>query len=179
MSATKKTRDKAPALVVPQSIEETDRLIRDYGMHTRALAAIDAKLARVSAKIKAAAEAAAAPHEAAKVLLFERIQAFADARRTELTQGKSKSVERPAGTIGWRVDPPSVKIKSKHTIKGIIAWLRHSSFRRRFLRTKYELDKEAMLKSPAKAGKVPGIQIVSDVEQFYIEPTQLKLAERV
>lgn len=173
-------RKKAVAVKVPATIAEADELIAAYGEHERALAAIATHLEEDSAKLKATAELSAGTHKRAMDELFARIQGYADAHRGELTgDGKTKRAERPAGIIGWRIDPPSVKLQPKATIKGVIAWLlqsRRTLRFRKFLRVKYELDKEAMLKDEATAETVPGISIMRDVEQFYIEPTQLTLA---
>lgn len=176
MTAARKTRLKAPALKVPQSLEEADALIRETGEHMNRLAEIGAALARESAALKAAAEEEAAPHKDALKTLKQRLQAFAEARRDELTaKGKTKTIELPAGAMLWRTKPPSVKVAGK--IADVIAWLAGSRFATAFLRTKLELDKESMLKAPADAAAVPGISIVSGEEEFAVLPAGLMLAE--
>lgn len=172
-AATRKT--KAPALKVPQSLEAADTLLAEAGEHMNRLAEIGAALARETAASKAVHEEAAAPHKAALKVIQQQLQAFAEARREELTQGgKTKTIARPTGFMLWRTKPPSISVKGK--VADVVAHLLGSRLATLFLRTKHELDKEAMLKHPADAATVPGITIVRDEEEFVILPAGLKLA---
>ncbi len=175
MSATS-SRKKAPALQVPQSAAEADAIIREIGEHTNQLVLIGADLQRETARLKEAHERLAEPHKQACKQLEKRLQAYAEARRSELTSdGKTKQVETAAGLFGWRTRPPSVKVTGK--IADIVDWLKTSYLAPKFLRTKHELDKETMLKEPDVAVTVPGISIERDVEDFYVLPAGLMLAE--
>jgi phage host-nuclease inhibitor protein Gam len=49
--------------------------------------------------------------------------------------------------------------------------------RRKFLRMKLEVNKEAMLADPDKAETIPGVTIARDVEVFYLEPKGAQLSE--
>lgn len=173
---TAKRKAKAPALAVPQSLDAVDLLLAQAGEHMNRLAEIGAGLARETAALKASFEAEAAPHKEALKLLERQLQAFAEARRDELTGGgKTKTIQRPTGVMLWRARPPSIAIKGK--VGDVVAWLLKSRFSSLFLRTKHEVDKETMLKHPADAEKVPGVSIVRDEEEFVILPAGLKLAE--
>ncbi|BCW89988.1 hypothetical protein sos41_31560 [Alphaproteobacteria bacterium SO-S41] len=179
MTAVRKPRTKSPTLHVPQSKDEANALIKAFGDHLNAITEIGTDLQRQSAALKDTAEAAAAPHKEALKLLEKQLQAFAEARRDELTQnGKTKTIELPAGHLVWRNDPPSVKVAGK--VSEVVAWLLDQAtpaIRKLFLRVKPELDKESMLKHAAEAAKVPGVSIIADVEKFAIIPAGLELAE--
>lgn len=178
MTAVKKPRAKAVAIAVPQSIEAASDLLAAYGEHANAIAIIDADLKSETAKLKVAAEADAKPHIDGLKTIFQQLQAFGDARRSELLKGGAKSAELTAGIIGWRIDPPSVKLQSKVKVDDVVDWLKTASRRvfRRFLRIKFELNKQAMLDDPELAAEVPGVTIVRDVEQFYVLPAGLALS---
>lgn len=176
MSAVaKKARAKAPALIVPQTAEAANELLLLYGHHANEVVRIDNRLAQASLRLKAVAEAKAKSHQDALKTIFKQLEAYGAANRTKLTDdGKSKTVSMPGGYIGWRVRPPKVTLRDK--VETIVEWLKTSRFRRRFLRIKWELSKEAMLAAPALAKSVPGVTITRDVEDFFVFPAGLDLA---
>lgn len=175
MTATKR-KTKTAALKVPQTAEAADALLAAAGEAMNRLAEIGASLARETAALKSAHEAEAGPHKDALKTIEKQLQAYAEARRDELTAGgKTKTIQMPSGVLLWRTRPPSVAVKGK--VGDVVSWLVRSRFAALFLRTKHELDKEAMLKAPDAAAKVPGIAIVRDEEEFAILPAGLKLAE--
>lgn len=95
------------------------------------------------------------------------IQTWCEAHRAELTQvGKTKTVNLITGQVSWRIRPPSVSIRGT----GAVLELLKSKGLERFVRTKEELNKEAMLADPDAVRTIPGISIVSGIEDFVIEP---------
>lgn len=173
-----KTKTKAPALAVPQNDDEADFLLRVYGEDQRALAgletAMNAELARVKAKFETDAE----PFKQALSLTFDKLRAWAEANRSRLTQGgKTKTVEMPAGKVNWRIRPPAVKFRKGIEIAEIVAAILKARLRRKFLRMKLEVNRDAMLEHPDDAKKIDGVKIVSGIEDFYVEPIGLELAE--
>ena len=66
----------------------------------------------------------------------------------------------------------------KAVVAAVLAWLSEKSAFAEFVRTKKEIDKDAILnqKERFSDGQVPGIKIVSGVEDFVIEPTEQELA---
>lgn len=95
------------------------------------------------------------------------IQTWCEAHRAELTQaGKTKTVNLITGQVSWRIRPPSVSIRGT----GAVLELLKSKGLERFVRTKEEPNKEAMLADPDAVRTIPGISIVSGVEDFVIEP---------
>ena len=95
------------------------------------------------------------------------IQTWCESHRAELTQsGKTKTANMITGQISWRARPPSVSIRGTNAV---IELLKNKGLDR-FVRTKEEPNKEAMLADPDAIRTVPGISIISGVEDFVIEP---------
>jgi len=111
------------------------------------------------------------PHQEKVSQLVEGLFAFAEAHRDELTDhGKRKTVEVPTGIFGWRMTPPAVKLRDVESILESLKALKLE----RFIRTKEEVDKEAMLKEPEVAGTVKGVSI-GQHEDFVAKPSELKV----
>ncbi|AAP96314.1 host-nuclease inhibitor protein Gam [[Haemophilus] ducreyi] len=99
--------------------------------------------------------------------LQKAVQAYCESRRDVLTNGgKQKTAYFPTGEVQWRVKPPAVVAKG---LESILDSLRKLGLFR-FIRTKEELDKEAMLKEPEIARSISGISIREGVEEFVIKP---------
>lgn len=190
---TKIRKTKAPAIDVPQSDAAADAILRAYGEKMRALAEIELKLKADTAILKAQAEADAKPIEDALKTMFQQLQAFAAAHRDRLTEkGRTKTVAMPAGQMGWRQKPPSVRwakgVDAEAVLDGVRA-LAKRLFRRSdpedqkravtvqgFIRTSHEPNKEAMLAAPELAMLIDGVIIGSAGEVFFVEPVALELA---
>ena len=170
-----RTKAKGPAIAVPQTDEEADELLRIYGEELRTLADLETEMNTKIAKTKATYETEAAPHRDSAEMKFQQLQAWAEANRARLTQdGKTKTVELGNGKVSWRLRPAAVKIAGK--IEDVIATLRALKLSR-FIRTKYEINRERMLQEPKRAAGVKGVRIVDDVEDFIVEPIGLELSE--
>ena len=99
--------------------------------------------------------------------LQKAVQAFCESCRLELTNGgKQKTAYFTTGEVQWRVKPPAVVAKG---IDGILESLRNLGLFR-FIRTKEELNKEAMLAEPEVARSISGVTIREGVEEFVIKP---------
>ena len=175
MGKAKKTVSKAPAAPLPQSRVDVSNLIAGIGADQRALARIEADLAAEVTAAALAAKEKALPLEARLKVDRKAVQAWCEARRDEITgRGKRKTVRFAAGVVRWRATPAAVTVKG---VAGAIAWLkRRNALGRKFLRVKVSLDKEAMLKEPKDAARVPGVTIKGG-EQFEIEPTAVHLGD--
>lgn len=100
------------------------------------------------------------------------VQAWCESRRDELTQnGKTKTGSFNTGEVQWRQRPPSVAIRGADSV--IEALKTHGLIR--FIRTKEEVNKEAMLNEPELAGTVAGVTIKTGVEDFVITPFEQEL----
>ena len=164
-----KTRLKAQTLAAPQSREETQNWIKDLGdiqrEHTRAVAAMNDEIAVITERHKDGINALA---ERAKALQ-SGIQTWCEANRAELT-AKGKTANLITGEVSWRLRPPSIRIRSQ---EAVLEALRTLGFTR-FIRTKDEVNKEAMLNEPDLAATVAGVTVVKGVEDFVITPHEVE-----
>lgn len=97
----------------------------------------------------------------------DAVQAWCESRRDELTQnGKTKTGSFNTGEVQWRQRPPSVGIRGAESVLESLRTLGLV----RFIRTKEEVNKEAMLNEPELAATVAGVTIKTGVEDFVITP---------
>jgi phage host-nuclease inhibitor protein Gam len=102
-----------------------------------------------------------------------RVHVWAEANRDALTSnGKTKTVKLAAGEISWRMRPPSVAVRGMAAVIEALKKLKLS----RFIRTKEELDKEAVLADPDAVNAIKGISITQR-EDFVIKPDATELEE--
>jgi phage host-nuclease inhibitor protein Gam len=95
------------------------------------------------------------------------VQSYCEANRDDLTHnGKTKSGQFVTGTVMWRTKPPSVVVKG---VDAVIEALKKFNLDR-FVRTKEELNKEAILNEPTAISGIAGLSIKKGVEDFVIEP---------
>lgn len=164
-----KTKSKAPAVTVavPQSKDEAAAMIRALGDAQRVLSG------RVSVMNDAIAEITdqAAPEiEAMKKTvsdLVQGIQTFAEANRATLTDGnRVKTANLVTGEVSWRQRPPSVGIRGVDTVIEALKRLGLG----RFVRSKDEINKDAILNEPKAVAGVAGITINTGIEDFIVTP---------
>lgn len=96
------------------------------------------------------------------------VQTYCEANRTALC-GTGKTANLITGEVNWRARPPSVKVSG---MDAVLANLKLQGLLQ-FIRSKEEVNKEAMLNEPDKARTVPGITIVTGVEDFSITPFEV------
>ena len=165
------TVPKRTVVAVPKSLNEAAQFLAQIGQEQRATDKIRSGLNAKVDELKAKAMADGEPHQEKISQLVEGLFAFAEAHRDELTDhGKRKTVEVPTGTFGWRMTPPSVKLRDVESILESLKALKL----KRFIRTKEEVDKEAMLKEPETAKTVKGVSI-SQHEEFVAKPAELEV----
>ncbi|WP_044469777.1 host-nuclease inhibitor Gam family protein [Mannheimia massilioguelmaensis] len=120
------------------------------------LAAITEKYAPILTALKAQIEP-----------VQQAVQAWCESRRDELTQnGKTKKSSFNTGEVQWRQRPPSVAVRGADSVIENLKTLGLV----RFIRTKEEVNKEAMLNEPDIAGTVAGVTIKTGIEDFVITP---------
>jgi phage host-nuclease inhibitor protein Gam len=99
--------------------------------------------------------------------LQKGVQTYCEAHRDELTNaGKVKTANFVTGEVQWRQRPPSVSVRG---VDAVIETLKRLGLIK-FLRTKEEINKEAILNEPDQARGVAGLSIVTGVEDFVITP---------
>lgn len=163
---------KARALAnVPQSREDAVAYIGRIGTLRREIAARKATCDEV---IRVAGEKFEADTVdlAGELLALETgVQTWCEANRAMLTNdAKVKYHEFGTGKVVWRMAPPSVRISS---VENVIEQCKKIGFLQ-FVRTKEEVNKEAMLDEPDKARVITGVTIKSGGETFVIEPMELE-----
>jgi phage host-nuclease inhibitor protein Gam len=177
MGQKEKTAKKVKALAtptaIPQSREAVAIAISNIGAARRKRQSIEAEMNEHLARIKEHYEKLAAPYNETILQLQTGVQIWCEANRDALTQGgKVKTAGFTSGEVKWRVTPPSVAVKAAAKV---IETLRKMGLER-FIRTKEEVNKDAILAEPDAARAVPGISI-GQMEEFVIEPFDVKLDE--
>jgi len=163
--------------VVPQDKTGADAMIRRIGEAQRERQNIETAMNEGIAALKAAAEERAKPVAAEIELLTRGIQTWCAAHRDELTDnGKRKFYRFGSGDINWRDRPPKVSLRGVDSIIDYLKTRRSVKFRK-FLRVKFEVNKEAMLADAKTAGKIEGVKIGSAGEDFVITPLETKLEQ--
>ena len=173
--APSKQRVRAPAATfpVPQNRDETNAAIDRIGALQRQRVKMhadkDARLAAINEAVKLQIE----PIDTEIRSLSSGIQAWCESHRTELTrEGKVKFHDFASGTVKWRMRPPKVTLRA---VDMVIDLLRAAGLLQ-FIRTKEEVNKEAVLADPAAVAGIRGIT-VEQGEDFVVEPFETKLEE--
>ena len=111
----------------------------------------------------------------------QSIKSFMDKNKVKYISEDKKTLRLETGDLSYRSGKPSVKTKNSDKLVNSILEKNNliklkDQFQKKaracFLRTKIELDKEAILSSPEAAKKVTGVEIDKGVESFYIKPYQ-------
>ena len=167
MSTTTKTRIKAKAKDAPQSRDDCARDIGALGAlqreHQRLTTEMNDLIAEVTAQFQPRLDALA---ERVKVMQ-QGIQTWCEANRDALTDGgRVKTANLVTGEVSWRQRPPSVAIRGADTVIETLKRLGLSQF----VRTKDEVNKEAILNEPKAVAGVAGISVITGIEDFVVSP---------
>jgi phage host-nuclease inhibitor protein Gam len=102
------------------------------------------------------------------------IQAWCEAHRVELCgEGDrlGKTANLITGEVSWRIRPPSISIRGADPVLETLTRMGLH----RFIRTKQEPNKEAMLNEPAAVRGIAGITINTGVEDFIVTPFEVEV----
>lgn len=170
--ATKTTRlKKTAAARVPQSKDEVAADIKSIGDLQREQQALIAVMNEAIADITAEAQPRIEALSAKIDALQGGVQAWCEANRDALTHGgKTKTADFITGTVNWRQRPPSVAVRG---MEAVLDTLRRMNLTR-FIRTKEEVNKEAILNEPDAVRGVAGITVRTGIEDFIISPFELE-----
>lgn len=162
-----KPRIKAAAVEVAQSRDDVAAGIKAIGDCQRRIARLQADMNDAIAEVTARYQPGIDVEKASIDGLQQSVQGWCEAHRDELTQdGKVKTAQFITGEVAWRIRPPSVSVRGVETV---IETLKRLGFGR-FIRTKEEVNKEAILNEPDEVRGVAGLSINSGVEDFLITP---------
>ncbi len=169
---TKPARLKKPAVAfaVPRDAAEVSAAIASIGIEQRELARIEAAMNDEMALVKERWEAAADLPRKRISDLTQGVQVWCEAHRAELLKGDAKTAAFPAGEVQWRVRPPRCVIRGAEAVLDTLSRLGLS----RFIRTKEEINRDAILNEPEAVRGVAGISIEQG-EDFVIKPFEADL----
>lgn len=163
---TAKTKHKAPSLIgIPQSKEMAAATLQT-------LCQVLASQIELKMQMNSRIEAIKMEHqpeidrlEMQATLLRGNLQMWCEANRAVLLANGKKTIKFPGtGEVSWRQRPPSV------TVRGVEATVQelHQLGLHQFVRSKEEVNKEAILKNPDAVKGVRGITVVAGVEDFIV-----------
>ncbi len=169
-----RAKKTAVTTTVPQTELDAAAALAKLGDAQRALINIQVALDEAVAAAKLEAEDQAAPHRQVVESVTYGLEIWATANRHEMTKGTTKTIALSTGELRWRLSPPAIKLRNISAAK-VIDVIQELALPR-FLRTKVELDKEALLREPDIATKLPGVAI-EHAETFEARPAGLPLRE--
>lgn len=172
----KSTRIKTDAIPAPSTQAEAEQLLAEIGERQREVARIEAAMNDELSAIKASYEKNAQPLNAEIEAKFSALHVWAEAHREDLLKGKSKTARLATGELLWRITPPSVRIAGGDVVLERLKQLGMHDL----IRTKEEVNKEAVLADPERVEGVKGITITQR-EEFVAKPfeSQIERAEPV
>lgn len=186
--ATKK--HKGPAIEVPTDPLQVDNLILQLGTLDRQLAALKLSHEERLAPLHAEFARQALTIQSQINERFTKIHGYCSAHRDELLPDKDlKTATFGSGTVAWKIRPPSVEFKKGMKVEDVVSAIkRHAEsvkglsivphlFQETMglIRTKEEVNKEAVLEKPELIAGMDAIYIRKDMEDFVITPTEVKL----
>ncbi|EIZ1729831.1 host-nuclease inhibitor Gam family protein [Salmonella enterica] len=155
------------ALWTAQTKDEVITGIKQLGDIQRELVRVETEMNDAIAEITASKSPLIESLKARMEELQSGIQTWCEAHRDELTNGgKVKFANLTTGEVQWRNRPPSVNVRGA---EAVIDFLKRLGLQR-FIRTKEEINKDAMLNEKDAVKNIPGITIKSDIEDFAIIP---------
>jgi phage host-nuclease inhibitor protein Gam len=159
---------KAPALPVPENLQEASAVERRIGELLRTIHAHEDDFEKKRAILDKEEDELVHPLSLEVIALAKSIFTFAQRNREELTDSnKRKTIALPgkAGSLQWYTTPKAVTIENVEEVLASIKALDLPQF----IRTKEEINKDALLENEALASTISGVSI-SRQEKFAIKP---------
>ncbi len=156
---------------VPQTIDDCAADIRRIGDLQRQITVASAEMNDAIAEITERYQPVLEGIKEQIKPLQAGVQVWCEANRHELTRGgKVKTASFVTGEVQWRKRPSSVLVRGAEAVMDALQQLGLG----RFLRTKTEINKEAILNEPEAVRGVAGITVQVDVEDFVIVPFEVE-----
>lgn len=167
MAKPAKRIKSAAAAYMPQNRDAVITDIKRIGDLQREASRLETEMNDAIAEITEKFAARIAPIKTDIETLSKGVQGWCEANRDELTNGgKVKTANLVTGDVSWRQRPPSVSIRG---VDAVMETLERLGLQR-FIRTKQEINKEAILLEPKAVAGVAGITVKSGIEDFSIIP---------
>lgn len=175
---TKKPRIKSDAVEhwVPADRDQVNEAIAEIGRLQRERGRIESVMNDEMAKVKERHDGEAKPHADRIRELAKGVQLWCEANRATLTRdGKVKYHEFATGIVKWRLTPWSVAITK---VADVLALLRTKGLQEKYIRSKEEPDKEALLadRDALTANPIKGIAF-KQREEIAIVPHESNIEE--
>ena len=166
-------RIAAPAhTATPQTAAEASNAMGELGnaMAERAKlqAELDQAIAAVTAKFQPKIQALAGQVKD----LVSGLQTWGEANKDELTAQGKRSVNLGTGEVGWRMNPPKVKVTG---LPKVIELLKAKGLEM-LVAVKEDINKKAILEDPSQIKGVKGLEVVQD-ETFWAKPASVDMEE--
>lgn len=174
MAKAPKIKAAAAAHRVPQTREEVVNMIAEIGNHQRDRQRLKADMDDQITAIREKYDKQLAEHSEAIQQLTEGVHTWSEANKDALTNGgKVKTANLMTGEIRWRMRPMSCKAVR---VKEAIEEIKLKGLAGLFLRTKEEINKEAILANPEAVKDCRWISLEQG-EDFVIVPFETDLEE--
>lgn len=170
-----KAKKMSANIPVPQNDNDCNKAILELGNQRREAARLETEMNDQIAVIKDKYGEKVQPHNEKAAELLTGIDTFCSAHRDRLTNdNKVKFFRFSNGVISWRKQPAKVTLRK---VEDVLKKLKDLKLRK-FIRTKEEVDKEAILLEPKKVANITGISVGSEGEAFFVDPQDIEIADR-
>lgn len=165
---------KAAAVAAPRDRAEAEQLLAEIGSLQRQVGRLEDRMNDQLTKMKKTTEDLARPLNAQIAVKFQALHVWAEANRAGLCRGRAKTARLATGEVSWRMTPPAVRVRGVAAVIGRLKRLGLADL----LRSKEEINKEAILADPKRVEGIEGIAIAQR-EEFVAKPfeSQIERAE--
>lgn len=161
------------AIRAPRSLAEAQRLCERFAEVDGRIAVMEQARDAAIAAANAEADQDLAPLVAQRAAIKGKLEPWWGENAALLTKGKRKSAELGGVILGTRAGRGKVTVAG--AIDAVIESLRSTAWGRKFVRTRYELDKAKLAEGLAGKARAAlateGIAYEAGAETFYIERT--------
>lgn len=171
-------RIKIPALAPPATREEMERLAGEIADAKILQQDYTARMNAGIADVKSRYEALFGDLEERLAEMMERARAWADAHPAEF--GKARSIEMTHAVVGFRTGQPQLKLRSGWTWERVLRKIQDFWSGEGYVRTKSEVDKQAILNQREALGTQigeMGLRVVQE-ETFFVDPKLQEVEKR-
>ncbi len=169
MAKSIKVKSQAKAFAC-QSKEQASEAIAVIGEANREITMLETEINEITAK--AIDERKDRINELKDVIKqnTQGVQTWCEANRNELCKN-GKKANLVTGEVNWRIRPPKVMLRG---IDDILKALKKAKLKE-LIRTKEEVNKDAILANPKLVKGIKGISIQTGVEDFVITPFEVEV----